>query len=98
MSGVGGGYAQYTTTGSAFGLATTPDAGVAVAAASPRAQTALLHAEAQNVRWRDDGTNPTTAVGMILYAGQVMLYDGDLTKIKFIAATAGAILNVSYYA
>jgi hypothetical protein len=80
------GYQQITATGSAFGL--TPPSG---------AVFALIQAEAQNIRWRDDGTNPTTTVGMILPSSSELQYNGNLTAIKFIAATAGAIANISYY-
>ena len=59
---------------------------------------ALIIAETQGVRWRDDGTDPTASVGMPLAAGVPLQYDGDLTKIKFIEQTASAKLNVSYYA
>jgi len=51
-----------------------------------------------SVRWRDDGTAPTSSVGMILSAGQELDYSGDLTMIQFIAASGSPILNVSYYA
>jgi hypothetical protein len=50
------------------------------------------------VRWRDDGTDPTAAVGMPIYVGTSFLYDGDLTRIKFINMVAGGKVNVSYYA
>ena len=50
------------------------------------------------VRWRDDGTAPTSTVGMILNAGQELDYSGDATMIQFIASTGSPILNVSYYA
>jgi len=59
---------------------------------------ALIIAETQGVRWRDDGTNPTASVGMPLPVGVPLQYDGDLTKIRFIEQTAIAKLNVSYYA
>lgn len=59
---------------------------------------ALIVAETQAVRWRDDGTNPTTTVGMPLAVGVPLQYDGDLSKIKFIEQTAGGVLNISYYA
>lgn len=59
--------------------------------------TALIVAEAQGVRWRDDGVAPTASVGMPLAAGVPLSYDGDLTKIRFIQQTASAALNVSYY-
>ena len=57
---------------------------------------AVIQAEAQAVRWRDDGVAPTSTVGMVLAAGASMEYDGNLAGIRFIEATAGAILNVTY--
>jgi hypothetical protein len=54
--------------------------------------------EGQNTRWRDDGTNPTATVGMPIYVGTTLLYDGDLTRIRFINMVAGGKINVSYYA
>lgn len=59
---------------------------------------ALIIAETQNVRWRDDGTAPTASVGMPLIVGVPLQYDGDLSKIQFIEQTASAKLNISYYA
>ena len=59
---------------------------------------ALLQAESQNIRWRDDGTAPTASIGMILNAGaDPYPFDGDLSKIRFIQVGATATLNVSYY-
>lgn len=59
---------------------------------------AWIQAEAQAVRWRDDGTNPTASVGMVLAAGEGMWYTGNrLAALKFIEAAASAKLNVSYY-
>ena len=64
----------------------------------PGANFALIQAEAQNVRWRDDGVAPTTTVGMLmLTTDKAMEYSGPLGSLKLIAATAGAIVNVSYY-
>lgn len=59
---------------------------------------ALIIAESKDVRWRDDGTNPTASVGMPLAVGVPLQYDGDLTNIKFIETAASAKLNISYYA
>jgi hypothetical protein len=62
------------------------------------AETALISCETGNVRWRDDGVAPTATVGMVIYATQPpQVFAGDLTVLKFILSTAGAILNVSYY-
>ncbi len=82
------GYEQITSLGSAVGLAAIPAGG---------AKMALIQAEAQNIRWRDDGTNPTTSVGMILVANDTLLYSGTLSAIKFIEVTATAKINVTYY-
>jgi hypothetical protein len=81
------GYQQITSLSSAAGL--TPPQG---------ATLALIVPESQNVRWRDDGTNPTASVGMPIFVGASLSYDGDFNKIKFIEETASAKLNVSYYA
>jgi hypothetical protein len=62
------------------------------------ATLALIVAESQNVRWRDDGTAPTASTGMPLAIGVSLSYDGDLKAICFIEVLASANLNVSYYA
>lgn len=80
------GYQQITSLSSAAGL-TVPPGGV----------IALIQAETQSVRWRDDGTNPTTSVGMVLAAGETLAYTGQLAAIKLIETTASATLNISYY-
>jgi len=81
------GYQQITSLSSAAGL--TPPQG---------ATLALIVPETQNVRWRDDGTDPTASVGMPIFVGASLSYDGDFNKIKFIQETASAKLNISYYA
>jgi len=83
------GYQQITSLSSAVGL-TDP-------ATNGPSTIVSIQAETQNVRWRDDGTNPTASVGGILVANSVYEYTGDLSAIKFIEVTASAKLNVSYY-
>ena len=61
------------------------------------ARLALIQPETQAVRWRDDGTAPTSSEGMPLAAGETLPYTGNLSAIKFIESAAGAKLNVSYY-
>ena len=80
------GYQQITSLGSATGL-TVPTG----------AKMAVITAESQIVRYRDDGTNPTASVGMTIAAGSSVTYTGALGAIKFIEATASAKLNISYY-
>lgn len=59
---------------------------------------AIIVAETQAVRWRDDGTAPSATVGMPLAVGVTFVYDGDLKKIRFFEQVGGAKLNISYYA
>ncbi len=58
---------------------------------------ALIQAETQAVRYRDDGTDPTASVGMRLPVGAILEYDGPFGEIEFIEETASAKLNISYY-
>lgn len=58
---------------------------------------AVITAEAQAVRYRDDGTAPTATVGMPLAAGVALSYQGTLSAIQFIEQTSGAKLNVLFY-
>ena len=51
-----------------------------------------------SVRWRDDGTAPTSSVGMNLSTGGELDYSGDLTQIQFIANAGSPILDISFYA
>ena len=59
---------------------------------------AFLRAETQNIRWRDDGTDPTAAIGNLLTTTDPpLIYRGPLEDIRFIAATAGAVLHATIY-
>ena len=82
------GHEQITGISSAKGL---------TAATYEGASFAMIQAQDQDVRWRDDGTDPTTTAGMVLAAGQSLNYYGDLSAIKLIEATATAKVNVAYY-
>ena len=86
------GYQQITSLGSSVGL-TIPSNNTNNGIPT----YAIIQAEAQAVRWRDDGTAPTTSVGMTIPAGGELRYDGNLSAIRFIEVTATAKLNVSYY-
>lgn len=82
------GYRQVTATSTVFTLP-TPPAGT---------RRAVVQAEAQAIRWRDDGTDPTAAIGMTISVGGELRYDGaTMTALRMIAATAGAIANIAYY-
>lgn len=58
---------------------------------------AVIVAEAQAVRYRDDGTDPSATVGQPLAVGVALEYSGSLTKIKFFEQAASAKLNILYY-
>ncbi len=89
------GYQQITTISSSTALTVpTTDANGSL----QKPVLAIIIAEAQAVRWRDDGTAPSATVGMPLAVGVTFVYDGDLTKIRFFEQAGGAKLNVSYYA
>ncbi len=51
----------------------------------------------QGIRWRDDGTAPTAAIGYPLAAGYELMYNGDLNAFRMISQIAGAQVNVAYY-
>lgn len=57
-----------------------------------------LQAETQALRYRDDGTDPTASVGMLIPVGAALEYTGDLNNLRLINAVAGAICNYSLYA
>lgn len=62
------------------------------------ARVAMVQAETQNVRWRDDGDDPTGTVGMLLVADdRATLMVGSLNALRFIETAASAVLNVTYY-
>ena len=51
------------------------------------------------VRWRDDGTAPTSNIGMRMPAGVApYLYQGDLQKLQFIvdSVPGNADMNITY--
>jgi hypothetical protein len=81
------GYTQITSLSSAVGLGTIPNG----------TRLVIIQAETNDVRWRDDGVNPTTSVGMVLAAGQILSYNGNAAALKVIEVTASAKLNVTYY-
>lgn len=86
---VAGGYQQVTGMSASTPLPSRPAV----------VRRAIIQAEAQAIRWRDDGTAPTATVGMLIPAGGELRYDGaDMSAFRMIQVTAGAIANVAYYA
>lgn len=61
----------------------------------------MIQAEGQNVRYRPDGINPTSTVGVLLAAGEshtIHIGSGNISNIKVIEAAVGGILNVVAFA
>lgn len=83
------GYEQITDVASGSGASLTVPEG---------ARLAFIQPETKDVRWRDDGTDPISTVGMLITANSILSYTGDLHAIRFCQVAATAKLNVSYYA
>ena len=60
-------------------------------------QLVLASVEVANVRYRDDGTAPTTSIGVQIYQGQTLTYNGNLAAIQFIAVSGSPVINVAFY-
>jgi hypothetical protein len=81
------GYQQIAANGSARSL--TVPAG---------ATLAIIRSEAQGWRYRSDGVDPTTSVGMPLWAAEGLSpFNANLSALRFREMASGAILNVDYY-
>jgi len=69
----------------------------AISINAKNARFALIQPYGANVRWRDDGVDPTASEGMIIFNGQIFPYYGDVKEIRIIEMSASAELNVSVY-
>lgn len=78
---------QITSLGSAAGLPTIPSGTKLVS----------ISVESQAVRMRDDGTAPTSTVGLLLPVGGPWPYSGTLTAIEFIQTAASATIDYCTY-
>lgn len=61
------------------------------------ASQAVIVPEGNAVRWADDGSTPTTSVGMPQAALQPYTFTNDLSALRFIAQSGTAILNIAFY-
>lgn len=86
------GYCQLTSLGTAVALAAC-SGGIPAGA-----RIAVLRAEAQALRYRDDAVDPTASAGMpIAVADAPVTYNGTLSKVRVIEQTSGGKLNVLFY-
>lgn len=86
-SGNPAGFQQATVSSAAIGLPSLPT----------NVKRVLLRTNKQ-IRWRDDGTDPTTSVGMYLLADESLVYDAQgFTNFKMIATSVDATVSITYY-
>lgn len=58
---------------------------------------AVVQCNGGTVRWRDDGTAPTSGIGMSIPDGGELDYTGDIANIRFILASGTPILDIALY-
>lgn len=80
------GYAQVT--GPAVSTPLVPPAGTSLI---------VIQCETQAIRWRDDGVDPTAAIGQPLAAGLEMQYTGSFVAFRYIQQAVSAVVNICYY-
>lgn len=87
------GHVQQTVSTAAVALSTIP----------LKANKVLIITETDTLRWRDDGTDPTSTVGMILYPGNALVLDSrasinNFKAIRDTSSSSDITLNAAYYA
>ncbi len=81
------GYRQVAVSGAAVGLGAIPDG----------TTFTLITVEGGDVRFRDDGVNPTSSIGMVVKKDGVVKYDADPAVLKAINVSDAVTLNVTFY-
>ena len=63
-----------------------------------QAKSALVSVDSADIRWRVDGTDPTTSTGHLLSDGQYFEFFGDeIENLSVIATSGTAKVAVTYY-
>ena len=90
------GYCQLSVGGTAVAL-TSCSGGIPTTASGMAIVSITV--EGANIRYRDDGTAPTAAVGIPLLQGQNLPYSGsNYTALSFIAQSGTATVDIGFYA
>lgn len=71
--------------------------GVVLLTVPKGSEIAEICVETAGVRYTDDGTTPTSTVGIPVASGSCFQYGGPLNKIQFIAQSGSPTIDVSYY-
>ena len=88
------GYCQLTSPGAASKLSAC-NSGAGIPAG---ANLAVIRTEGQAIRYRDDGTAPTAAIGQpILVADPPFVYQGTLSAFQLIQEGSNATVDVTFY-
>lgn len=66
-------------------------------AGSPGPGFLVIQCQAGAVRWRDDGSAPTSTVGMLIQSGGELTYVGEVRAIRFITSSGTPICDASIY-
>jgi hypothetical protein len=91
------GYQQLATNNS---TAVTPTVPASPTGAATPCRFAIVQNESASVyiRWRDDGTAPTTTSGMRIPPAGELQYAADPSKLQFVSESSTPNVNISYYA
>lgn len=85
------GYVQMSVT-TVVNLSTIPS--------NPAPSKVAITTETNNIRYRDDGSDPTASVGMLIKTTDpIFVYDGTkIASVRIVSVTGTAVVNVAYYA
>ena len=78
---------QQLLAATAVGLGTIPEGATLV----------MIQPETQQIRWRDDGVNPTATVGNLVIVNDTLFYTGNFASFKFIEVAVTTKVNVTFY-
>lgn len=82
------GYAQWSLSTTTVIELPDPPTGTSVA---------LVKIEGAPARYRDDGVDPTSTVGMPIAVGESLVYDALMTDMRLIGQNNVSIVNIAYY-
>jgi hypothetical protein len=88
------GFEQITMTGTAGTLASFLTAGI-----PDDVKHMMIYPETNDVRWRADGTNPTSTVGLVMTGDEQWVFENQrsIFNTMIIIATNGTKINVHFY-
>lgn len=96
-TGAGGGSSIYTFTQLGCGQITSLGSAAGFSSVPSGALLVSISVEGQSVRMRDDGTNPTASVGLLLPVGGPWPYQANLAGVKFIQTASAATISYCFY-